>query len=245
MVAGGAGLTYSHPLLLCLLIIAVWGLVARRRPLLVTAIAGIFLLAWPPVAWVGAQVLEAWYSPKLPAADLVQAIVVLAAGAAPAEAPDLAPSLKENTYLRCQHALAIWKRNPRLPMLLCGGTEPGLKTSLASIMRRMMAEQGVPESMLWTEDNSTSTYENALFGTRILRQKGVQRIILVTEAYHMLRSERCFRKQGIVVIPAACNFAHVGGEPNSVLPVGGGILLNEQTLHELVGLSWYLVKGRI
>src|SRR5262249_47043388 len=141
--------------------------------------------------------------------------------------------------------LWMWKKNPQLPVLVCGGTNSRLRTPVAAMMRLMMVAEGVPESQVWSEERSTSTYENALYGAEILRQKGISRIILVTEAYHMLPSERCFRKQGLEVIPAACNFAAVTMEPNGILPGGSGILENEQTLHELFGLSWYLVRGRI
>jgi uncharacterized SAM-binding protein YcdF (DUF218 family) len=38
---------------------------------------------------------------------------------------------------------------------------------------------GVPAGMIWTEDRSKSTYENALFSAEILRAKGITRIALV------------------------------------------------------------------
>jgi uncharacterized SAM-binding protein YcdF (DUF218 family) len=231
--------------LLFFLVIATWGFAKRRRALAIAGLAGIFLVSWPPAAWVIAQPLEGWYSPRPPAAQGAEAIVVLAGGAVPAESAELEPSLKENTYLRCRHGLSMWKKNPRLPILLCGGTTPALTTPAAAIMRRMMVGEGVPDALIWTEERSTSTYENALYGAGILREKGIRRIVLVTEAYHMLRSERCFRKQGLDVIPAACNFSTVEQETNGFLPGGSGILENEQSLHELIGLGWYLVRGRI
>jgi uncharacterized SAM-binding protein YcdF (DUF218 family) len=234
-----------HPLLLLFLAIATWGLIKRRRAMIAAGLIGIFLVAWPPAAWVGAQLLEAWYSPHPPVSTGAEAIVVLAAGAVPPEAAELQASLKEDSYLRCRHGLWIWKQNPRLPILLCGGTTSRVATPAATLMRQMMANEGVPGALLWTEDRSTSTYENALYGAQILRQRGIRRIVLVTEAYHMLRSERCFRKQGLEVIPAACNFTSVEREVNGFLPDVSGVLESEQTLHEFIGLGWYLIKGRI
>ena len=112
-------------------------------------------------------------------------------------------------------------------------------------MRQTMTKEGVPDALLWNDERSTSTYENALYGAQILRQKGIRRIILVTEAFHMLRSERCFRKQGMDVIPAACDFRLVAWDAANFFPSGHGILENEQVLHEFVGLGWYLIRGRI
>jgi len=243
VVAGGAGLTYINPFLILLLALATWGFVRRRRGLLAAGLIGIFLFSWLPVSWLLAQPLEGWYSPHPPAASDAQAIVVLAGGAIRPEAAELPPALNEGSYLRCHYGLSIWKMNRQLPMLLCGGTV--FRTSLALVMRDMMVDAGVPESQLWTEERSTSTYENAVYAAEILRRKGIRRIILVTEAHHMLRSERCFRKQGLDVLPAACNFALLHSDPSGYLPGGRGILMNEQTLHELVGLGWYLVTRRI
>jgi uncharacterized SAM-binding protein YcdF (DUF218 family) len=231
-------------LLLVLLATAAWGLLKRRRAFIAAGLIGIFAAAWQPLTWVWAQPLEAWYSLDPPVAG-GEAIVVLAAGIEPPEIAGSPATLRDNTSMRCRHALWIWKKNPRLPVLLCGGSAPWLPTPASAVMRRTMADGGVPDSLLWTEERSTSTYENALFGTEILRQKGVRSVILVTEAYHMLRSERCFRKQGIQVIPAACNFTAMEKEANGVVPGAIGLAQTEQTLHEIIGLSWYLVRGRI
>ena len=244
MVAGGAGLTYAHPLLLGFLVISAWGFARRKRAWLAAGLAGMFLAAWPPVAWLAAQPLEARYSTAVPTMQDAQAIVVLAAGIMKDKPGLPGPTPKENTYLRCRYGAWLWKKSNGLPVLVCGGPIPHPPPA-ALAMRRMMIELGVPEALVWTEERSTSTYENAKFGADILRARGVRRVVLVTEAYHALRSERCFRKQGIEVISAPCNFTEIEGGANSWLPGGEAILTNEQTLHELVGLGWYLVRGRI
>lgn len=94
-------------------------------------------------------------------------------------------------------------------------------------------------------DRSRSTYENAFYSAEILRQKGVGRILLVTEAYHMVRSERCFRKLGLSVIPAPCGAHELLPVVSTFIPDGGAILDNEHALHEYIGLGWYGIKGRI
>jgi hypothetical protein len=61
----------------------------------------------------------------------------------------------------------------------------------------------------------------------------------------MLRSERCFRKQGMEVIPAPCHFDGPPQNLDDFVPDGAAILTNEKTIHEVIGVGWYLVKGRI
>ncbi len=188
--------------------------------------------------------LEHWYPIQPPQTDGAQAIVVLSPGINGDRESPGGPWLKDNTAARCHYGAWLWKRSNGLPVLLCGGPVP-IPPPASKVMRQAMIGQGVPESLLWTEERSTSTYENARNGAEILRAKGIRRIVLVTEAYHMLRSERCFRKQGLEVIPAPCAFNDLPRSANSWLPGPEGVFANEQTLHEFVGLGWYLVSGRI
>jgi uncharacterized SAM-binding protein YcdF (DUF218 family) len=106
-------------------------------------------------------------------------------------------------------------------------------------MRQVLRESGVPESLIWTEDRSTSTHENALYSAAILREHGIGTIVLVTEAQDMLRAELCFRKEGLVVIPYPISFRHVGPLLDELMPGWNAINRNERILHETVGLGWY------
>jgi uncharacterized SAM-binding protein YcdF (DUF218 family) len=53
---------------------------------------------------------------------------------------------------------------------------------------------------------SLNTHEDALYSSKMLKDKGIQRIILVTSALHMPRSVALFQKQGIDVIPAPTDY---------------------------------------
>src|SRR2546430_13364869 len=85
-------------------------------------------------------------------------------------------------------------------------TVTGVQTCALPILRRILRSEGVDDSMIWTEEQSRSTHENATYGAEMLRAKGIRQVVLVTEAYHMLRAEKCFRKEGIAVIAAPCGF---------------------------------------
>jgi uncharacterized SAM-binding protein YcdF (DUF218 family) len=113
-------------------------------------------------------------------------------------------------------------------------------------MRQLLEGAGVPETMIWTEELSRNTHEDALYGAAILRKHGIQRIALVVDAQSMPRAEACFRKQGIEVVPAPCDF-HVFGRPLSeeFLPNWNAVRRNERTLHEVLGLGWYWLRGWI
>jgi uncharacterized SAM-binding protein YcdF (DUF218 family) len=113
-------------------------------------------------------------------------------------------------------------------------------------MARVLEERGIPPAMIWRENASRSTYENAAYSAAILRARGMDRIVLVTEAYHMRRAEACFRRQGLTVIPAPRAFRTVQftGSWPEFLPQAKAIAHNEESTHEWLGILWYFVSGK-
>jgi uncharacterized SAM-binding protein YcdF (DUF218 family) len=110
-------------------------------------------------------------------------------------------------------------------------------------MRELLVASGGPDLRIWTEERSRSTYENALYGASILRLHGISRIALVVEAQSMVRAAACFRKQGIVVVPAPSDFREFGPLVDEALPSWKAIERNEITAHEVLGLLWYRIRG--
>jgi uncharacterized SAM-binding protein YcdF (DUF218 family) len=95
------------------------------------------------------------------------------------------------------------------------------------------------------EQQSRSTYENALYSSKLLHEHGIHQIALVVEADSMLRAEMCFRKQGVVVTPAPCLFRDYQFGGAELLPGWQGIYRQETLLHEGAGLFWYWLRGMI
>ncbi|OLP20472.1 hypothetical protein BST81_00225 [Leptolyngbya sp. 'hensonii'] len=71
----------------------------------------------------------------------------------------------------------------------------------ARMLVQTLEEIGIPGSSLAGEECSQSTEENAAFTNAVLRPQGIQRILLVTDGPHMLRSFHIFRSFGFQVIP--------------------------------------------
>ncbi len=218
----------------------------RRRGLIAAAVLAIFILSWPPLAWLFLQPLEAWYpQSRYPPALDADAIVVLSSGILAPSGSRPAPFADLDTYERCTYAAWLYHHARPMPVLVTGGMSGDLPESAAAVMRRVLIGEGVPDASVWIEGRAHSTYENAVYSAEILRRHGVHRILLVTAAYHMARSERCFRKQGLSVIPAPCAFHTMRLEPSDLIPDGEAILDQERSLHEYIGLAWYALRGRI
>jgi uncharacterized SAM-binding protein YcdF (DUF218 family) len=235
-------MSYLQPVLFLFLACSVAALIRLRhcagwgRAALV--FLGLVLFSWPPVDWLVSRPLEAWYPVRpLPASD-ADAIVVLSSGVRTPNYERPFPLPDMDTYGRCRFAAWLYQHWKPRPILACGGLGDGGPT-----MRELLVASGVPETMIWTEELSRSTHENALYGTRVLRLHGISRIALVVEAQSMVRAAACFRKEGIVVVPAPSDFREFGPLADEVLPSWKAIKRNEISAHELLGLLWYRIRG--
>jgi uncharacterized SAM-binding protein YcdF (DUF218 family) len=72
----------------------------------------------------------------------------------------------------------------------------------ADSMRSFLISQGIPASVIRTEEGSASTRESALALAQMLAG-APGRKVLVTSDYHMFRSRRVFAKAGLEVLPRA------------------------------------------
>jgi uncharacterized SAM-binding protein YcdF (DUF218 family) len=241
-----------QPLAVAILLMAAGLWAPRNRMLRRVAIAawiGLFLWSWAPVSWLTSGSLEWRYPVRLIPAGDAEAIVVLSANVIPPNASRPEPEADRNTYMRCRYAAWLYHHWRSVPIVAAGGnTDQGV--AMTPVMRHVLEAEGVPPEQIWTEDTSTTTYENARNSAVLLRARGIGRIVLVTEAYHMPRSEGSFRKQGLTVVPAPFGYRSLNmrwgwRDWRRFIPNSGEQLVNNDNLHEWVGLVWYRLSGKI
>jgi uncharacterized SAM-binding protein YcdF (DUF218 family) len=121
--------------------------------------------------------------------------------------------------------------------------EPPVAEAMADFLRRF----GLDERLLLVEAASRTTYENAVESAGLLERRHVRKIVLVTEAKHMFRSERCFRKQGLDVVPAPCAYQaeYFHWHALAFIPDPKAVADCEAVCHEWLGVVWYWLHGRI
>jgi uncharacterized SAM-binding protein YcdF (DUF218 family) len=237
-------LRYLQPGLTMVLALLGAGFLVRRRGmqklagrLFGTAICLLLLWSWMPAAALGAWTLERWYPPeRLPGRD-AQAIVVLSSSLYAPNPPRPRTVPGWGTYLRCRHAAWLYREGWRVPVVASGGRQGD--RVLAEVMRDTLVAEGVPRESVWVEGESDSTRENAEFSAKLLLPRGIRRIVLVTEAYHMWRAERYFRREGFEVEPSPCAYrsAEFDGRWDEWVPNARAIVINENTLHEWLALA--------
>jgi uncharacterized SAM-binding protein YcdF (DUF218 family) len=235
-------------LLTAFLLLTVWRLALPRRRLLDIAVAlGLLLCFLPAAGWLLAAAVER----RAPITELPQgeadAIVVLGSNHFPSN-----PSVKLAepgfvTYIRTAHAAWLYRHWRRIPVLASGGTGAAGDPRVADLMRRQLMLSGVPGDWISVDPNSLNTYQNAVESARLLLPRGIRRIALVTDALHMPRAERAFRKQGFDVVRAACCYRTDERRTlrDLLLPDEWALRVNSLVLHEMAGLVWYKLRGWI
>jgi uncharacterized SAM-binding protein YcdF (DUF218 family) len=249
-----ADLLQPFPWLFVLMAVALFWLWRRsgsRRQLLLVIIP--FALLWifcmPLSSHFALGSLEWNYPPrqKVPAAAPV--IVVLSGGIYYPDSLVSEAQLSSDTVDRCFEGAALYHGKVGGRLLLSGGKvdESRAGPQLAEAMKTLMMQLGVPAKDILLEPNSRSTYENAVESARILKEQNVQRIVLVTDAAHLPRAIRCFRRQGIEVVPWGCRYRARPLEfsPMLVIPHPSAAEGTQAALHEWLGLAWYWLRGWI
>lgn len=220
---------------------------SRRRLCLATvAFLGLYAACTPGVAFLALGSLEDWYTPQYELPADAQAIVVLG-GYVRRDDHRRRAELGTFSLYRCLHALQLYRQRP-LPMVLSGGKNAdGLGPTQAAAMSRFLREQGVRPEDILLEERSQTTYENAVESARILKDRGLQRVVLVTDAIHLLRAELCFEKLGIVTYPQGTYYQATSPPPlgETLLPSANAASDMERVAHEWLGLAWYRLQGRI
>jgi uncharacterized SAM-binding protein YcdF (DUF218 family) len=223
-----------------------WRTAKKSRWLLGGALLG-FCLFWGPFAWGLLRWLEAPYFRGYPTSHGEQAIVVLAATVYPPEPERPVPLVGENTYERAFYAAWLYKHWRPLPILVSGGPEREGTPPFSETIKKVLIAENVPADAIWTEEQSQSTYENAVYSAAMLRRHGITRVLLITQGYHMRRAEAAMRKQGIEVVPGPCGFLGRSRLRASqiLLPSQEAFEWSMFGVHEVVGLLWYRIRGYI
>jgi len=113
------------------------------------------------------------------------------------------------------------------------------------LMRDQLLEWGIPDARILVEDRAINTHENAAFVKPIAQAHGFQKLLLVTSAYHMLRSEECFAAEGLAVdtLPADFRAGPAGTYSGRLLPRAEYLSDSTAALREMFGRVVYRARG--
>ena len=148
---------------------------------------------------------------------------------------------------RLSHAVGLFRARKAPIILLSGGSSDPSARPEAQIMRDHLLNMGVPEQAILMERNSRNTYENAMYTAMLLEKDGIDRILLVTSAFHMRRAERLFTLRGLTVVPAPTDYQRLISQPvvSGWLPTAEDLLRSTYAIREHVAYWAYVMQGRM
>ncbi len=124
----------------------------------------------------------------------------------------------------------------------------------SDISKMFQKDYDIPAAAIIEDPTSLNTYENAVNVQKIMKERNIKKVLLVTSAFHMPRSVRIFRKLNIDVIPAPSDYLISQNELNEPFHTPEafilGIIPNTEkldkftvALKEYVGTWTYILKG--
>jgi uncharacterized SAM-binding protein YcdF (DUF218 family) len=138
---------------------------------------------------------------------------------------------------RVWHAARLYRAGKAPLIVLSGGTVNPGEMPEALAMRQFLGDLGVPASALLLESRSQTTTENAADTARLLQQRGIRTILLVTSALHMRRARGLFERAGLQVIPAPTDYevVHRPWRVLDVVPDTEALDGSARAIKEIVG----------
>jgi uncharacterized SAM-binding protein YcdF (DUF218 family) len=252
---------FFYPLGLTCVVLIVAFLTIWRRPRTAAfcIVLALVLLLGSSNGWVSryfVRTLEWQHTPnQLPTAE---AIVVLGGATRSAFLPRPSVDLQESGD-RVIYAAQLYRQKKAPLIILSGGRIEwfGKGTPESQDMATILTSIGIPSEALIQEPDSLNTYQNAVNVKKILVERGIKRVLLVTSAIHMPRSLLIFQKQfqkQIDVIPAPTDFLVSYGELQELTSTPKAAILNllpettnldqfTSALKEYIGMVIYRLKG--
>jgi uncharacterized SAM-binding protein YcdF (DUF218 family) len=126
------------------------------------------------------------------------------------------------------------------PTIIFSGGKAGQEVAEAKVMASLAVELGVPSTAIWVETKSNDTWTEALEVARLAQPKGVRKILLVTDPFHMKRASVAFERAGFQVLSASLEIAVANArKPEARLN------LMRRVCQEAVARLYYWIRGQI
>lgn len=133
-------------------------------------------------------------------------------------------------------------------MIISGGdgslSQPGRSESV--LLSQFVQRFGLTEDQVIIEPESRNTYENARYTKKITERYGMDRLLLITSAFHMFRAKGCFAEVGLGpdILPVDYEATLKGDDFRVYLPSTWGLYYTDTALHETVGILVYGLTGK-
>lgn len=224
----GLWLTRSHP--------------KTGRTLAALSLTTLLILSLPVTGNALLQSLET--APPISESHLkdIQAIVILGGGKNN-EAPEFGnqDTVSRWTLQRLRYGAFLQQLTGK-PILVTGGAPFGGQTEATTMAQTLQRDFHAND--IWTENQSKDTAENATLSATILKDHGIQRIALVSQAWHLPRAVQLFEREGLTVYPASTGYTTLEKQLIAEwLPNANSLDKSSIALKEYLGLMFSSIRN--
>ena len=128
---------------------------------------------------------------------------------------------------RLDHAADLWSAGIAKVMVVTGGKQPGDRFTEAEASAKYLIDHGVPADAILQESHGHSSYASLDGVATLLRQRGLFRVLVVSDPFHLLRSRLIAQELGLVAYVSPTRTSPVRGNAATVreLQEAAGIAL--------------------
>ncbi len=124
---------------------------------------------------------------------------------------------------RLDKAIEYLNENPDTYVIVSGGQGSNEPISEALGMSGYLQQRGISEERIFMEDTSTNTYEN-LMNSSVFLNREKDKVVLVTNNFHVFRGEKIAQKQGYVNVEGLAAESYPAMVPNNLLREFFGVI---------------------
>jgi uncharacterized SAM-binding protein YcdF (DUF218 family) len=132
------------------------------------------------VLYLGITFVQVWRAARRDEARPVEAIVVLGAAQYNGQPSSVLRA-------RLDHAIALWRRRLAPVIVVTGGRQPGDRFTEATASANYLLARGVPDRAVLREVSGESSWQSLAATATFLRQRDIQRVLLVSDPFHSYR----------------------------------------------------------
>jgi uncharacterized SAM-binding protein YcdF (DUF218 family) len=242
--------TFLNPLVWVLLLLTIGLFYKNKNRARKFLIASLFTFLFFSNNFIVDVLIKAWEVPIVQNSDLKEdydLAIVLGGGMINIDNETDRMSFRHNTD-RIMQAVDLYHQNRVKKILISGGAGHLVFRNVieADLLKDFFSRNGIPDSVLISENRSDNTYQNAVNSKILVDSMEVSSILLITSSLHMRRSRAIFVKQGFVfdIYPTNQLVGHLRYDPLYLLvPSPDALKRWDMLIHEVWGYVVYKVLG--
>jgi uncharacterized SAM-binding protein YcdF (DUF218 family) len=142
------------------------------------------------LAYVTGSIVQTWLVGRGDDARAVDAIVVMGAAQY-----DGRPSRQLQS--RLDHVVTLWEAGWAPLVVTTGGSRPGDRFTEAQVSATYLADARIPADAIDQRPLGATTRQSLVAVREVLRERGANRVLIVTDPFHALRSRTIARDLGL------------------------------------------------